>query len=148
VRPLGRGVRRIALAVVVGVLAQAALLAVVSGMPHHHPSTATLAFRVVTVGGVGGFVAATVAGRAPFRTATATGSLAGAGVGASFWWLLFYGDTTGVFHHLHYALATTTALVDPLVAAPRVLAASVALAVAVAFAAGGLVGGYAADRRP
>ena len=139
---------RIAPAVVAGVLAQAALLAAVSGMPHHHPSTATLAFRVVSVGAVGGFVAATVAGRAPFRTAAATGSLVGVGVGACFWWLLFYGDTTGVFHHLHYALATTTALVDPLVAAPRVVAAAVALALAVAFAVGSLVGGYAADRRP
>ncbi|MGB9963427.1 hypothetical protein [Halobacterium hubeiense] len=138
--------RRIFPAVAAGVLAQAALLAVVSGMPHHHPSTGTLAFRTVAIGGVGGFVAAVTADDAPFRTGAATGALAGTGVGATFWWLLFNGDPTGVFHHVHYALATTPALLDA--GAPEVVAGSVALAVAVAFAVGGVLGGYAANRRP
>lgn len=140
--------RRIALAVVAGLLVQAALLAAVSGMPHHHPSVGTIAFRVLSVGAVGGFVAAVAADHAPFRAGAATGSLAGLGVGAGFWWLVFYGDTVGVFHHFHYALATTTALVDLLTAAPRLVVAGGALVVAVAFAAGGLLGGYAANRRP
>lgn len=139
--------RRIALAVVAGVLVQVALLAAVSGMPHHHPSIGTIAFRVLSVAAVGGFVTATAADHAPFRAGAATGSLAGLGVGAGFWWLVFYGDTVGVFHHFHYALATTTALVDLLTDAPRLVVAGGALVVAVAFAAGGVLGGYAANRR-
>jgi len=141
-------VRRIALAVAAGVLAQAALLAVVRGMLHHHPSAPVIAFRVVSVGAVGGFVAATAAGRAPLRTATAAGGLAGLGAGVRFWWLVFHGDTVGVFHHLHYVLVTASALADLRTAAPRLVVASVALAVAVAFTAGGTIGGYAAARRP
>lgn len=136
------------LAVVAGALAQAALLAAVSGMPHHHPGLGTIAFRVLSVGVVGGFVAAAVADHAPFRAGATSGSLAGLGVGAGFWWLVFYGDAVGVFHHFHYALATTTALVDLLTATPRLVVAGGALVVAVAFAAGGLVGGYAANRQP
>ncbi|MCG1002710.1 MULTISPECIES: hypothetical protein [Halobacterium] len=140
--------RRIALALAAGVLAQAALLAVVSGMPHHHPTAGTLAFRVASVGVVGGFVAATAAGRAPLRAGAATGSVAGLGVGAGFWWLVFHGDTVGVFHHLHYALVTTPALVDLIAGAPRLGVAGVSLVVAFAFAASGALGGYAVSRRP
>lgn len=40
--------------------AQATLLAAISGMPHHHPGLLTTPVRVVTIGVVGGFVAATV----------------------------------------------------------------------------------------
>lgn len=139
--------RRIALAVAAGVLTQAALLATVSGMPHHHPSTGTLAFRVVAIGAVGGFVAAVAAGYAPYRTGVTSGAIAGVGVGAVFWWLLFHGDTVGVFHHVHYALATTPALLDFGQSAPGLVAAGVALAVAATFAVGGVLGGYAASRR-
>ncbi len=139
--------RRIALAVAAGVLAQATLLAAVSGMPHHHPSTGTLAFRVVAIGAVGGFVAAVAAGDAPYRTGVASAAITGIGFGVAFWWLLFYGDTVGVFHHVHYALATTPSLVDLGAAAPELVGAAVALAVAAAFAAGGVLGGYAASRR-
>lgn len=139
--------RRIALAVAAGVLAQAALLAAVSGMPHHHPSTGTLAFRVVAIGAVGGFVAAVAAGHAPYRTGAASGGIAGVGVGVVFWWLLFYGDTVGVFHHVHYAVATSNVLLELGQYSPGAVAAGVALAVAAAFAAGGVLGGYAASRR-
>ena len=117
-------------------------------MPHHHPSIGTIAFRVLSVGAVGGFVAAVAADYAPFRAGAATGSLAGLGVGAGFWWLVFYGDTVGVFHHFHYALATTTALVELLTDAPRLVVAGAALVVAGTFAVGGVLGGYAANRRP
>lgn len=140
--------RRTAVAVAVGVLAQAALLGAISGMPHHHPATATTAFRVVAIGAVGGFVAATVAEDAPFRASTAAGALAGVAVGAAFWYAVLYGESTGVLHHLHYALATTVWLVNVAARWPRVVVAAVAAVVAAGFAAGGVLGGFAAERRP
>lgn len=127
---------------------QAALLAAVSGMPHHHPSTPVLAFRVLAVGAVGGFVAGTVARNGPPRAGAVAGAVTGLGVGAGFWWLVLYGDTVGVFHHVHYALATTVFLVDAGARAPRAVAAAVGLVVAAAFTVGGFVGGRAAAEWP
>lgn len=139
--------RKTLLAVAAGVLAQAALLAALSGMPPHHPSAGTTAFRVLGVGAVGGFVAAAPADGAPHRAGAATGVLAGVGVGVAFWWLVFHGETVGVFHHLHYVLATT----DPFLAvakdAPRLAVAALDTAVVAAFAVGGAVGGLAAHGR-
>jgi len=141
-------VRRLLPAVAAGVLVQAALLAAISGMPHHHPSTGTLAFRAVSVGGIDGFVAAVAADGTPFRAGAASGSVAGVSVGAGFWWLLFYGDTVGVFHHVHYVVATSGPLLELGRYFPEAVAAGVSLVVAAAFAAGGTLGGYAASRRP
>lgn len=129
-------------------LVQAALLAAVSAMPPHHPATATTAFRVLAVGAVGGFVAGFVADDAPSATGGAAGAVTGVGVGAAFWYLVLHGDTVGVFHHVHYALATTVFLVELGEAAPRLVAAGVGAAVAAAFTLGGFVGGYAADGWP
>jgi hypothetical protein len=50
-------VSRFGLAVLGGVLAQATLLAAISGMPHHHPELLPTAVRVVTIGVVGVAVA-------------------------------------------------------------------------------------------
>lgn len=139
---------RFGLAVLGGVLAQAALLAAVSGMPPHHPATATTAFRVLTIGVVGGFVAALAAGRAHRLSGLAAGALVGVVVGAAFWWALFHGETVGLLHHLHYALATSGVPDAFVVGVPRVVAAVASLVVAAAFTVGGFLGGVAAARRP
>ncbi|WP_232701420.1 hypothetical protein [Halobacterium wangiae] len=131
---------RFGLAVLGGVLAQATLLVAVSGMPPHHPTTATTALRVVAIGGIGGFVAAMATDRAPLQAGVATGAIVGVGVGTVFWWALFYADTVGVFHHLHYALATSGVPDEFVVGIPRVIAAVASLLVALAFAVGGLLG--------
>jgi len=140
-------VRRFVLAVVAGVLAEAALLATVAELPPHHPAIETTAFRVVAVGVVGGFVAATLTDRAPRYAAFAASASVGVGVGAGLWWTVLYGDTVGVFHHLHYALATVGVPNQFVEAVPRVVAAVAGLVVAVAFALGGVLGGAAATRR-
>lgn len=139
---------RFGFAVLGGALAQAALLAAISGMPHHHPTTVTTAVRVVTIGVAGGFVAAVATDSAPLRAGVATGALVGIVVGAVFWWALFYGETVGVFHHLHYALATSGVPDEFVVGVPRVVATVASLVVAVAFTVGGLLGSVAAVRRP
>lgn len=131
-----------------GVLVQVALLAAISGMPPHHPAKATTAFRLLAVGAVGGFLAGVAANDTHARTGAIAGLVAGAGVGAGFWWLVLYGDTVGIFHHVHYALATTPALVEPGAAAPRLVAAAVGTAVAVTGGVGGFAGGYAASEWP
>lgn len=135
-------------AVAAGVLVQAALLAAVSGMPPHHPATATTAFRVLAVGTVGGFAAGTVAESGRGRTGALAGAVTGVGVGAGFWWLLFHGETVGIFHHLHYVVATTIVLVELAEYSPRLVVAGLDLAVAVAFTVGGFVGGRAARAWP
>ncbi|WP_336037000.1 hypothetical protein [Halobacterium yunchengense] len=139
--------RRTAAAVAAGVVVQAALLAAVSGMPPHHPATATTAFRVVSVGAVGGFVAAFLADATPYRASVAAGAAVGVAVGAAFWYAVLYGETVGVLHHLHYALATTVWLLDVAARWPRLVVGGVAVAVAAAFVAGSLLGGVAAERR-
>lgn len=131
-------------AVAAGVLVQAALLAALSGMPPHHPATATTAFRVLAVGTVGGFVAGTAANAGRARTGALAGAVTGAGIAAGFWWLIFHGETVGVFHHLHYVVATTIFLVELAEYSPRLVVAGVDLAVALAFTVGGFVGGRAA----
>ncbi|MFC3478879.1 hypothetical protein [Halobacterium litoreum] len=138
--------RRFVLAVVAGVLAEAALLAAVGELPPHHPAIGTTAFRVVTVGAVGGFVAATATDRAPRYAAFAASASVGVGVGAALWWTVLYGDTVGVLHHLHYALATVGVPFVLVEEVPRLVAAGAGLVVAVAFALGGVVGGVAATR--
>lgn len=138
---------RFGLAVLGGALAQATLLVAVSGMPPHHPTTTTTAVRVVAVGLVGGFVAAMAADRAPLRAGVVAGAVVGVAVGVAFWWALFYGETVGIFHHLHYALATSGVPDEFVVEMPRVVAAVTSLLVAVAFTVGGFLGGVAAVRR-
>lgn len=148
VQRLRSTVRRPVLAVAAGVLVQAALLAVFSGMPHHHPTTVTTGFRILAVGAVGGFVADSVAEHGHAKLGAAAGAVAGVVVGATLWWLILYGETVGVFHHIHYALATTTVLLDPAAAAPRLVVAGVSLLVAATLTVGGLVGGRAARAWP
>lgn len=140
--------RRFVLGVVAGVLVEATLLVAVGGLSPHHPSASRTAFRLFAVGGVGGFVAATIADRAPHLAGLGAGASAGVVVGAAFWWLLFHGTTTGVFHHLHYAVASA-ALPDVLVdEVPRLVGASVSALVATVVAAGGFVGGVATVVEP
>ncbi len=140
--------RRFVAAVAAGVLVQAAVLATFRALPPHHPSTATTAFRVVAVGVLGGYVAAKLAVQQPERAALAAGASAGIGVAAAFWWAVLYGDTVGVFHHLHYALATAGVPSRLIRDVPRVVVAAAALLVAAAFALGGRLGGWAATAAP
>ena len=139
---------RFGLAVLGGVLAQATLLVAVSGMPPHHPTIARTAVRVVVVGLVGGFVAALAAERAPLRAGVVAGATVGVAVGAAFWWVVLHGETVGVFHHLHYALATSGVPNEYVAEIPRIVAAVASLVVAAGFAVGGLLGSVAAVRRP
>ncbi|MFB6270857.1 MAG: hypothetical protein ABEH83_13005, partial [Halobacterium sp.] len=65
-----------------------------------------------------------------------------------FWWLIFHGETVGVFHHLHYVVATTIALVKLAEYSPHLVVAIVDLAIVVALAVGGYVGGRSAAEWP
>jgi hypothetical protein len=141
-------VQRRLLAIAAGVLVQAALLAAISGMPPHHPARATTVLRVLAVGAVGGFVAGVVADAAPDRIGAVAGAVGGLGVGAGFWWQVLYSDTVGVFHHVHYALATTPELMDVAPGSPHLIAAFVGVLVALTATLGGLVGGRAACEWP
>lgn len=140
--------RRFLAAVAAGVLVQAAVLATFRHLPPHHPPTATTAFRVCFVGVLGGYVAAKLTDRWPGRAALAAGASAGVGVGAAFWWAVLYGDTVGVLHHLHYALATAGVPGNLIRDVPRVVVAAAALVVAAAFALGGSLGGWMATASP
>lgn len=140
--------RRFVAAVVAGVLVQAAVLTTFRELPPHHPPTATTAFRVLCVGLLGGYVAARLATRRPVGAAVAAGASAGVGVAAAFWWAVLYGETVGVFHHLHYALATA-GVPGPLVRdVPRLVVGAASLLVAAGFAIGSVVGGWMATAGP
>jgi len=141
-------VQRTVLAVAAGVLAQIALLAAVSGMPPHHPARATTVLRVLAIGAVGGFVAGIAADAAPARIGALAGLVTGLGVGAGFWWQVLYGETVGVFHHVHYALATTPELIDVAPGSPHLIAAFVSALVALTVTVGGFAGGRAAREWP
>ncbi|MDL0121841.1 MULTISPECIES: hypothetical protein [Halobacterium] len=134
--------RRFAGVVLGGVLAQAAILGTFGQLSPHHPGAVVVAFRVSTTGLIGGYVAAALGTHHPLRTATAAGASAGVGVGVAFWWTVLYGDTVGVFHQLHYVLATAPIPGRLVRTAPRAVAAVAALLVAAAFTAGGYLGGW------
>lgn len=139
--------RRLA-AVAAGVVVQAALFAAVAGLPPHHPARATTVLRLLTIGAVGGFVAGVVAPSAPDSAGTVAGLVAGLGVGAGFWWQVRYDETVGIFHHVHYALATTPELLAVTPGSPHMVAAFVSALVALTVTVGGFVGGRAARSWP
>jgi hypothetical protein len=137
-------VREFVVPVAAGVLVQAALLAAVSGLPPHHPATATTAFRLLVVGVVGGFVVGVVATSGHASKGAVAGAVTGFGVGVGFWWQIFHAETVGVFHHLHYVVASTRFLIALAEYSPHLVVAGVDTVVALTLAVGSYVGGRAA----